>query len=221
MFFLLACLSALLNGAQLKSSPIRTIKATHANFPLNYEQAKFNLISRNEEIEFDCLGLKRKKDKSYKISAKDLSISEDEHVLQVFYANFEDDLILVFFKSNDESGKIIVCRIDFLKALVKWKTELPSMNPSYGIVEGQCLYQAGVGFISKINLDSGLFEWRQGEIKDPETGDYFEFRTVILKEHCVAFFLNDNENESKKDKKGIDVNKMNGKIVSYILPDLQ
>lgn len=221
MFFLLACLSALMNGLQSKSSPIRTIRATQANFRSNYEQAKYYLMSRNEEIEFDCSGLKRKKDRFYKISARDLSISEDEYILQVFYANFEDDLILVFFKSNDESGNIIVCRIDFLKPLVKWKTELPSMNPSNGIIEDQFLFQAGVGFISKINLDSGLCDWRQGEIKDPGTGDYFEFRTVSLKEHIVAFFLDDEENESKKDKKGIDVNKKNGKIISYILPDSQ
>ncbi|MCJ7525881.1 MAG: hypothetical protein MUP71_11785 [Candidatus Aminicenantes bacterium] len=209
-----------MNGFQLKSSPIRTIKATHANFPLNYEQAKYNLIIRNEEIEFDCLGLKLKKDKSYRISARDLTISEDEYILQVFYANFEDDLILIFSRSNDENGNIVVCRIDFMKVLVKWKAELPSMNPSYGIIEGHYLYQAGVGFISKINLDSGAFEWKQGEIKDPKTGDYFEFNNIVLNKSIVVFFLNKKDNELEKEKTGINVDKMNGKIISYILPDL-
>jgi hypothetical protein len=212
--------TALLNGVQSKPSPIRTTKATHANFPLNYEQAKFNLISRNEEIEFDRLGLKRKKDTSYKISARDLSIAEDEHILQVLYADFEDDLILVFFKSNDESGNIIVSRIDFLKPLVKWKTELPSMNPSYGIIEGHYLYQAGIGFIAKINLESGTFAWKQGEIKDPKTGDYFEFFNIVLKKDIVVFLLNEKEDEADKKRTGFCVNKMNGKIISYILPDL-
>jgi hypothetical protein len=213
IFYLLACLTVLMSGFKLESTSNRTIKAIGENSSFNCDKRIYSFISRNEEIEFDCLGLKRKKEKSYRISARDLSVSKDEDISQVFYADFENDLILIFDKSNNESGSIEICRIDFMKPLVKWKTEMPSMNPSYGKIESQFLYQAGVGFISKINLKSGLFEWKHGELVDSKTGSYFEFCDLILKERFAFFLVKCNEDGLEKEEKVICVNKTNGEIV--------
>src|SRR4030065_47782 len=129
IFLLLACLWVLMSGFQLKSSSIHTIKAIYEKDHLYCEKGKYFFFHRNEEIEFDYLGIKKKMDKSYEISTRDLSVSEDRKITQVFYSDFEDDFIIIFDKSNLESGSIIICRIDFAKLLVKWKAELPSMNP--------------------------------------------------------------------------------------------
>ena len=164
ILFSVICFAAIINEVQFKSSSIYTTKAISEPKSLDCEKAIYLLIDRTGEIEFNNFGLKRNQ-KVYVISAKNLNISEDENISQVFFAEFEDDLILIFDKSNDESGSIIICRISFMKPMVKWKIELPSMNPSYGVIENQFLYQAGVGYISKINLNSGKFEWKHGEMR--------------------------------------------------------
>ena len=219
IFLLFGCFWVLMCGPQLKSSSTYTIKAKNKSNLLNCEKGKYFIAYRNKEIEFSCLGIKRSDDQFYRIKAGDLLISKDEGISQVFYSYFEDDLILVFDKSSIESGSIIICRINFAKSLVKWKTELPSMNPSCGIIEDRFLYQAGVGMISKINLNSGLFEWKHGGIKDPETGVYFEFITAFLKNNNAIFTANEKDDEPKI-KAGIIVDKMNGKILSFSMLEI-
>lgn len=133
------------------------------------------------------------------ISGKKLGISHDERISQIHYANFHGDLILIFDKSNDENGCISICRIEEAKPFVKWKIDLPSMTPSNGIIEDHFLYQAGIGFICKIDLCLGSTIWKKEQLKDPESGTYLGFSKIELLNNDIQihYFIN-NEKEIKQ-----------------------
>jgi hypothetical protein len=196
-----------MSGCQLESSSFGTKKAVR-----EFAEGKYIFFSGKEEIEFSNLGIKRKLDKSHSILPNELNVEKDERISMVFFADFENDIILIFDKSSDESGNILVCRINLMKSLIKWKLELPSMNPSYGVIENHFLYQAGVGLLAKINLISGKVEWRNNKLGKMKSGGFVKTDIFVQKNQLKVVLVSDEENESNIYKKIIYLNKENGEI---------
>ena len=83
-------------------------------------------------------------------------VESHSHIEGIRYASFNGDIILIYGVSDWESGSSIAVRLDGKSLSIKWKLSIPGFNLSDGIIEDIYLYQAAIGFVSKINLEKGI-----------------------------------------------------------------
>jgi len=81
-----------------------------------------------------------------------------------YFGTFGDDVILVFEVHNFESGGIGVVRFDSRALEVRWRIHIPAFNLGEPGVEGRALYLSGVGFIGKLDLETGGFQWKHEDL---------------------------------------------------------
>jgi hypothetical protein len=76
------------------------------------------------------------------------------------------DVLMVYEEGDGESGAGAIVRVTAAELRVKWHLRLPAFNVSLGIIEGNRLYQAGLGFVTAVDLDRGVFVWKHQGLYD-------------------------------------------------------
>ena len=97
----------------------------------------------------------------------------------IYFAEYKNDLLLMGELSfSDAGGGFIVC-INGKTLKTKWRTSIPAFNVAQGLIENSSAYLAGVGFISKIDLDTGKYIWKHDDLyrKYDESGAFNVFFT--------------------------------------------
>lgn len=127
----------------------------------------------------------------------------------IYHAEYKDDLLLIYEVSNGESGGGFITRLDGKTLRIKWKARIPAFNTGPGLIEGNYAYVTAIGFIAKVNLQSGIFVWKHDNLY---RDDYFnsfvlpavEGDTVLFRELTVY----------SRPVKTVKVQKRTGKIIS-------
>ena len=104
-----------------------------------------------------------------------LPLARNSRIDRVLYAEFEDDLLLVYEVSDGESGWGTVVRLARRSLTLKWRLNLPSFNISLGTIENARLYQAGLGFVAAIDLRRGKFVWKHTGLYDQQRQSFNAF----------------------------------------------
>jgi len=127
----------------------------------------------------------------------------------IYYAEHGDDLLLICEVSDGESGAGFITRLDSRTLRMKWKQKIPAFNLGQGLIESDHAYLTAIGFIARINLQSGAYAWKHNDLY--RDGDFNSFKLPALEGDIILF---KEEVIYDEPAKTIKVQKQSGKIIS-------
>lgn len=98
-------------------------------------------------------------------SVQDLQLYRgDDFVGAVYIAEYDGDIILISDVEFGDGGAGKISRLGNDPFEVKWTLHVPAFNMSIGLLRSPYLYQAGIGFVSKVDLDKGHYLWKHDDL---------------------------------------------------------
>ena len=91
---------------------------------------------------------------SMKLSAGDLLSGS------LYYAKVGKDLILLCEAQAGDAGYGFITRLDGRELRVRWKSRIDGFNVGPGLIEDMSAYVTAIGFIGKVDLSTGAFQWK-------------------------------------------------------------
>jgi hypothetical protein len=82
----------------------------------------------------------------------------------VYFAEYENDLLLTCIVSDGLYGAGFITRLDGRTLAMKWKRSIPAFNVGRSLIEDDHAYVTAIGFVGKVNLKSGAFAWKHGDL---------------------------------------------------------
>ncbi len=146
-------------------------------------------------------------------NAAPLKIGSDEELSRiVYYAEHEGDLLILTEVNAGGSGASVLYRVDAVSLKTKWHVLIPGFNIANGLIEGNSVYVAAIGFVAKIGLRNGRYAWKHDNLyrKYKKDGAFNIFETPKLEDDRVVFKEADTENQ-------IVVSKINGNVMNVIV----
>lgn len=124
----------------------------------------------------------------------------------IYYAEYGGDILLLCETSNEESGAGFITRLDGRTLQAKWKKIVPGFNVGQGLIEGRYVYLTAIGFVAKLDLNSGGYVWRHADLYK-NTFKYDSFALPEVEGDAVLF-------RDKGLMATLKINKRSGKIIS-------
>ena len=134
---------------------------------------------------------------------------------QFYYAEYQDDILLVCGVSDGEAGAGLIARLHGRTLSMKWRQHIRAFNVGQGLIEDNFAYLTGIGFIGKVDLDSGAYVWKREDLYDADEhgdGAFNSFQLPEIKDDVVVFRESDIHN--RQAVASIQVDKRSGKIKS-------
>ena len=135
---------------------------------------------------------------------------------QIYYAEYRNDVLLICETSDSESGSGFITRLDGKTLAMKWKRIIRGFNVGQGLLEGNYAYVTAIGFVGKVNLDTGAYAWKHDSLyaDTKKTGrysddDFNSFELPKVEGDAVLFTERDTYRNPPQTLK---VNKRTGKI---------
>jgi len=183
-----------------------------------YDYEKWNFSIGEDKYEINKNGHGKKMKGNNSVDNFRFSIEDADYIDRVIYfAEYKNDLLLVGELSFGlDGGGFIIC-LDGKTLKTKWRTAIPSFNVAQGLIEDNSAYLAAVGFISKINLETGKYIWKHDGLyrKYDESGAFNVFLTPQIKDDLIIFKEDDTLNRGFNHQ--IQVDKSSGKIIKVLL----
>lgn len=106
-----------------------------------------------------------------------LRLTGQDVIERVQFAEYRGNLLLVCEVSDGETGGGLVLRLEQPSMRARWRAEVPAFNVGPPLRDGGHIYLTGIGFVAKLELETGRFAWRRGNLYQkggPGTFNAFE-----------------------------------------------
>ena len=164
------------------------------------------------EFSLSSTGQFERRGASGPVTATRIAGIQNDELARVFVAPVASDLLVFDELDGGESGGGCAFRIDPQRLAVKWHVKLRSFNLSAGAIEGKRLYQAGMGFVSAIDLGTGQFAWTHSDLYDRTRFAFNSFERPQVLEREVRF-TEHVDGGSPRIAEAIRVDKATGRIL--------
>ena len=186
------------------------------------------LVDSPEDVEFSASGYKyfitgygkgRREGGNGPVRRFDLRLRGD-FLNDIYYAEYQGDVLLNCEYTDTEYGASFIARLDGKTMAMKWKRGMTGFNLGQGLIEDKFAYVTSIGFVAKVNLETGAFMWKhdnlyrttpkkKGELYSD--ADFNSFELPEVKGDIVSF----KEVETYPlPPKTLSVQKRTGRIVS-------
>jgi hypothetical protein len=143
-------------------------------------------------------------------------------IAEMWYGKRSGDLLLAYELSDGEFGTASFVRLDGRTLEPRWTAEVPGGNIGPPLVEGAHVYVTAIGFIGRLNLQTGQYAWRHSDLYQPfnraRGGDHFNaFLLPIVRKKEVLFVESGSGGQDRDGVaviKAVRVKKQNGGILS-------
>ena len=135
----------------------------------------------------------------------------------IYFAEYKNDLLLISELGFGDGGTSFIVCLNGKSLKTKWRAAIDGFNVGQGLIENKFAYLTAIGFIGKIDLNTGKYVWKHEDLyrKYDESGAFNSFLTPEIKADIVIF------KEEGILNKGFDhqiqVNKSSGKIIKVLL----
>lgn len=130
----------------------------------------------------------------------------------IYHAEYQGDVLLVCEVTDGVYGGGIVVRLDGRTLRTKWKRWLPAFNVGQGLVEGNYAYVTAIGFIGKINLNSGNYVWQHDNLYGQDDSAFNSFELPEIRGDIVLF--RESENYLRRRVATIQIERRSGRITN-------
>ncbi|MDT5295384.1 MAG: hypothetical protein QOJ76_2264 [Acidobacteriota bacterium] len=220
----LACVTALLLLCQ-HLAPGQSPPAAAPKSPGAFQHAKRAGEDASATFEFETSGF------SYHIAANgngrrtrddktrrfNLRLEGGDYIETLYFSEYAGDLLLACGVTDGESGAGFVVRLEQPSMRARWKQHVPTFNPGEPLREGRYLYVTAVGFIAKLDLETGEYAWKHDGLNDTREGASKSFTTfdtpeirgdTVLFKDGILF-----KDDAVYNRKTVAVDKKSGKII--------
>ncbi len=181
----------------MKSMPPLRVKALHVeeSVAFHWPQAdsewfpeKFLFSVGEQQIRMSAAGQVEVQEGKHIVGRYSLPIPDEDVIGEFVYGRFRGDLIFCAETHEAGRGSISLLRFEPTKGTVKWSVELASFNLGEPLAVGDKLYVTALGFVGKMDLETGKFDWKhEGFYTD---GAYNAFLKPRLGKDVVIFVEN-------------------------------
>ncbi len=147
----------------------------------------------------------------------DLTLEKNYHIEGLWYARFNDDLIVAYETSNFDYGGSYIARIDMSKKTPLWTTPMGAFNLGEPAFRDQYLYVTSIGFVAKLDLTTGRNVWKHGNLYEQQTQDFNSFQRPVFDGDRVIF---QGDNPARDVSKRIEVKDSTGEIVGIFATNI-
>lgn len=157
-------------------------------------------------------GIGKRTDNRSKAQTFNFGLSEGEALERhIYFAKYKQDLLLVCeYYLNDGTGGLIV-RLDGRTLKLKWKGWIPTFNVGESLLDKNYAYVTGIGFVGKVDLESGVYVWQHEILYGQEDSAFNNFEVPELSGNLVRF--TESENYLRKSLASVEVDLVTGKIL--------
>jgi hypothetical protein len=212
VFVLILFSLALLQNLPAQTKPFSFAKGEGKNQG-SYEFDKWSFSIGENQYEINKNGAGKRINQTGTVTKFRLLKSDDESLHRVIYFSpYKNDLLLLSEIDYQGYGAGFIVRFDGKTLKTKWQCEIPGFNIAQGLIENKWAYLAAIGFIAKIDLETGKYLWKHDNLyrKYNESGAFNIFETPKSINNLVLF-------KEEGENNQIEVNKMSGKIIKVSL----
>lgn len=101
------------------------------------------------------------------------------------YGVYERDIVLYYQLYDGHDLSAGVARLNYNAGKTVWTAAIPGFNIGEPLVHGSKLYVTAFGFIGKMDLNSGVYDWQHDELYDD--GAFNAFKRPKLSGDVVVF----------------------------------
>jgi len=132
----------------------------------------------------------------------DLKMGGARRLENVYFAEFEGDLLLAYEVTDLKYDWGYVLRMDQKTAIVRWITPLSVSGLGPGLIEARDLYLGASNVLAKIDLQSGALLWQQQQANQSKG-----LRLPIVRRDTVLF------SEDAETGRTVELEKLTGRLV--------
>jgi len=103
--------------------------------------------------------------KGRKVRGFNLRLDRGESVNQLFYSEFEGDLLLLLHTTIADIGLGFVTRLEQPSMRGLWRQRIPARDVGNPLRAGWDLYVTGEGFVGMIDLRTGEYAWQHDDLE--------------------------------------------------------
>ena len=100
---------------------------------------------------------------------------------------YDGDVLLEAQVTDGESGSAALIRLDRAALDQQWAAHIPGFNIEPPLLDGATAYVTAFGFVGRVNLLNGRYDWSTRDLYDPATGYFNSGASVTLHGDTVAF----------------------------------
>ena len=181
-------------------------KGTPAGFPTAFE---FELNGFSYRVAANGNGRRTKGDRTRRFN---LRLDSGDLIEALRFALYEGDLLLFCGINHGDGGSGLVIRLEQPSMRALWRGHIPAFNVGEPLREGRSLYVTGIGFVGKMDLRTGEFDWQHDDLYDTREGapkSFNSFETPELAGDAVLF----RDAAVYNQRRTLVVNKKTGKII--------
>ncbi|HEX8337238.1 MAG TPA: hypothetical protein VF621_10950 [Pyrinomonadaceae bacterium] len=114
---------------------------------------------------------------------------------RVYFHDYGGRLLLVCEAGDGEGAWGFVTLLEQPSMRGRWRQHIPAFNVGEPLREGRSLYVTGFGFVGRLDLGTGAFDWKHDDLYDPREGAPKHFNsfkqpelvgeTVLFREQSV------------------------------------
>jgi len=215
IFFTFSCTNKSKQNALTENS--NSTKSKINEFKLRIEAAKsFDFKNPDRPVE-DTLILKTRKG-IFEISPTGLFRNNRNDTIQLktnliveeAFLYEESNHFYLFYTDTDYEGSTSwIEKISKEPLNIIYSEQIQGFNLGQPIINKNFVYVTTIGFIGKIDLNTGKYDWKHYNLYDREKYSFNSFDTIMLKENTTEF-LSKNYKSKKLDK--IIIDNLTGKI---------
>jgi len=154
---------------------------------------------------------KRTRNNSFKQSF-DLRLDKDENLERlIYYSNFRGDILFICESSIGDGGAGFIARLDGRTLRLKWKRHIPAFNIGQGLLHDDSAFVTAIGFVGRVNLESGEYMWRHDDLYGPKDNAFNSFEAPEITNGVVRFV--ETESYHRKTLANLEVDIATGKII--------
>jgi hypothetical protein len=150
----------------------------------------------------------------FKTYNKDSIRLETELIVERAYLYETDEYFYIFFTDTDNDGATSwIQKLSKSPLKSEYVEQIQGFNLGQPIIDGKSAYVSAIGFIGKIDLNTGSYIWKHHNLYDKEKYSFNSFDTVIIENNQIEF-VSENYRSKKVDK--VIVNNQTGELKDII-----
>jgi hypothetical protein len=172
------------------------------------EAFEFELNGFTYHLKQNGNGWRKKKERTRRFNLR----LDDGGLARVYFHDYGGRLLLVCEIDHGDGGSGFVTLLEQPSMRALWKQYIPAFNVGEPLRQGRHLYVTGIGFVGRLDLGTGEFDWKHDDLYDKLGGRssaFNSFETPELDGDAVLF----RDRPVYNRRKTLVVEKKSGKII--------
>ena len=116
-----------------------------------------------------------------------LPLDANFYIERVDYIDREGDLIIIYGITDSDAGGGTVIRMDDKTLRPRWIAHIPGFNIGQAVVKDRWLYLTAIGFVGKLDLETGRYNWSFDGLYKEGPGGFNSFKRPIIENDLIKF----------------------------------